>query len=37
VTIPAPVTAKRKGGHVALVLLDRLELDRLVSAWRERP
>jgi hypothetical protein len=37
VTIPAPVTAKRKGGRVALVLLDRLELDRLVSAWRERP
>jgi len=37
VEIPAPVTAKRKGGKVNLVLLDRLEVDRLVSAWRERP
>ena len=36
VSIPAPTTAKRKGGRIALVLLDRLELDRLVSAWRER-
>jgi hypothetical protein len=35
VTIPAPTTAKRKGGRIALVLLDRLEVDRLVSAWRE--
>lgn len=37
VTVPAPTTRKRKGDHVALVLLDRLEVDRLVSTWRETP
>jgi hypothetical protein len=37
VTVPAPTTHKRKGGRIALVLLDRLEVDRLVTAWRDTP
>ena len=37
VSIPAPVTHKRKGDRIGRVLLDRLELDRLVSAWRVGP
>jgi hypothetical protein len=34
VTIPAPTTAKRKGDRIALVMLDRLILDYLVTRWR---
>ena len=34
VTIPAPTTAKRKGDRIALVMLDRLILDDLVTTWR---
>jgi hypothetical protein len=37
VTVPAPTTRKRKGDHIALVLLDRLEVDRLVTTWRDTP
>ena len=33
ITIPAPVTAKRRGGTIRRVLLDRLQLDAAVSAW----
>jgi hypothetical protein len=35
VTVPAPVTRKRKNDRIALVLLNRLEVDRLVSTWRD--
>ena len=38
VTVPAPVTAKRRGGAIRKVLLDRLQLDAAISAWsQERP
>ncbi len=33
VTVPAPVTDKRRGGVVRRVLLDRLQLDTAISAW----
>lgn len=34
VTVPAPVTAKRHGGAIRKVLLDREEIDRLVATWK---
>ena len=38
VTVPAPVTAKRRGGAIRRVLLDRHQLDAAISAWsQERP
>jgi hypothetical protein len=33
VTVPAPVTAKRRGGAIRKVLLDRHQLDAAVTAW----
>lgn len=33
VTIPAPVTAKRRGGAIRRVLLDRLQLDAAIAGW----
>jgi hypothetical protein len=33
VTVPAPVTAKRRGGAIRKVLLDRVQLDAAVTAW----
>jgi hypothetical protein len=33
VTVPAPVTAKRRGGVIRRVLLDRHQLDAAVAAW----
>lgn len=33
VSVPAPVTAKRRGGAIRKVLLDRHQLDAAVSAW----
>ena len=36
VTVPAPVTAKRRGGVIRRVLLDRLDLDAQIASWRER-
>jgi hypothetical protein len=33
VTIPAPVTAKRRGGAIRRVLLDRLQLDEAIAGW----
>lgn len=33
VTIPAPVTAKRRGGAIRRVLIDRLELDAAIAGW----
>lgn len=33
VTIPAPVTAKRRGGAIRRVLLDRLQLDEAIVGW----
>jgi hypothetical protein len=33
VIVPAPVTAKRRGGVIRKVLLDRLQLDAAVTAW----
>jgi hypothetical protein len=33
VTVPAPVTAKRRGGVIRRVLFDRLQLDAAVDAW----
>lgn len=35
VRIDAPVTRKRAGGEVRKILLDRLDLDRQIEAWRE--
>lgn len=36
ITVPAPVTAKRRGGAIRRVLLDRHQLDALVDAWGPR-
>ena len=33
VTVPAPVTAKRRGGAIRKVLLDRYQLDAAVTEW----
>ncbi len=33
VTVPAPVTAKRRGGAIRRVLLDRLQLDEAITGW----
>ncbi len=37
VHIPAPVTDRRQGGEIRRLLFDRLELDRQIEAWRDRP
>jgi hypothetical protein len=34
VTVPAPVTAKRRGGAIRKVLLDREEIDVLIARWK---
>ena len=34
VTVPAPVTAKRRGGAIRRVLIDRADLDALVQVWK---
>jgi hypothetical protein len=33
VTVPAPVAAKRRGGAIRKVLIDRHQLDAAVTAW----
>jgi hypothetical protein len=36
ITVPAPVTAKRRSGAIRRVLLNRHQLDALVDAWGPR-
>jgi Helix-turn-helix domain len=36
VRMPAPVTAKRAGSEIRRILLDRLDLDAQITAWREQ-
>ena len=37
VHVPAPVTARRRGGEIRRALYDREALDRAIDAWRDRP
>lgn len=37
VTVPAPVTAKRRGGIIRRVLVDREDLDALIRQWKGAP
>jgi len=37
VVVPAPVTAKRRGGVIRRTLLDRLDLDALIATWKATP
>jgi hypothetical protein len=37
ITVPAPLTAKRRGTAIRKVLLDRLQLDDAIVTWRESP